>query len=177
MARDERPRSGRRLLLELLAFIAASTLVMFVLSSIALLVYTSGVEEPATVTLEIPAGSAELIGGGDNVLDVPTVWTFNAGDALELDNTDTVVHYLGDWTVPPQGSTTIEIEVATGGGYPTSLHPLGFVTLNVEPSRFDLSIIAVSTIAFGIAVGVILFLSVSIMRAMSHDDDDDWSDA
>ncbi|VAV98589.1 hypothetical protein MNBD_ACTINO01-1359, partial [hydrothermal vent metagenome] len=34
-----------------------------------------------------------------------------------------------------------------------------------------------STFGFGLAVGSILFVSVSIMRAMGHDDDDDWSDA
>ncbi|MCL1597549.1 MAG: hypothetical protein M3094_00060 [Actinomycetia bacterium] len=176
MAGDNRSVSGRRRLLELLAFIAASTLVMFILSSIALLVYTSGAGAPTTVTLEIPDGSAELIRGGDNTLNVPPVWTFNAGDILEIDNGDAVVHYLGDWTIPPDGSTMIEISVTTGGEYRTSLHPLGIIAVKVEPSRFDFSIIAFSTFGFGIAVGVILFISVSIMRAMGHDDDD-WTGA
>ncbi len=177
MAGRDQTVSGRRRLLEFLGFVAVSTLVMFVLSSIALLVYTKGVAEPTAVTLEIPNGSAELIDGGENVLDVPPVWTFNAGDTLRLDNRDTGVHYLGDWTVPPNGSTLIEIGVTTGGDYRTSLHPLGKIALKVEPSRFDFSIIAFSTFGFGLAGGVILFISVSIMRAMGHDDDDDWSDA
>ncbi len=175
MAGGSQSGPGRRRLLELLAFIAGSTLIMFVLSSIALLVYTNGVAEPATVTLEIPVGSAELIEGGQNVLDVPPVWTFNDGDTLALDNRDTVVHYVGDWKVLPSGSTEIEIDVASGGEYRTSLHPLGIIAIKVEPSRFDFSIIAFSTFGFGIAVGVILFFSVSIMRAMGHDDDEDWS--
>lgn len=177
MSRRNRSQSGSRRLLELLAYVVGSTFVMFVLSSIALLVYTNGAADPTIVALEIPGGSAELIAAGQNVLDVPPVWTFNAGDVLLLDNSDDVAHYLGDWTAPPNGSVAIEVQVATGGDYRTSLHPSGIIALSVEPSRFDFSIIAMTTFGFGIAVGVILFAAVSIMRAMGHDDDDDWSDA
>ena len=174
---EKRRISGPRRFLELLAFIVGSTLVIFVLSSIALLLYTSGVAQPTTVTLDIPEGSARLIADGQNVLDVSPVWTFNAGDTLVLDNRDTVVHDLGPWSVPPHGSTSIAMEVAVGGEYLTSLHPTGVVAVSVEPSRFDFSIIAFTTFGFGIAVGIILYVGVTIVRAMGRNDEDDWVDS
>jgi hypothetical protein len=174
---QKRKISGLRRLIELLLFIVASTLVIFVLSSIALLLYTRGVAQPTTVTLDIPGGSAQLIVDGQNVLGVPPVWTFNAGDTLVLDNRDEVVHNLGEWLVPPNATTSIAMEVAVGGEYLTSLHPTGVVTVSVEPSRFDFSIIAFTTFGFGIAVGIILYVGVTIVRAMGHDDEDDWVDS
>jgi len=176
-SQQKRKISGPRRLVELLLFIVGSTLVIFVLSSIALLLYTSGVAQPITVTLDIPEGSARLIADGQNVLDVSPVWTFNAGDTLVLDNRDTVVHDLGSWSVPPNESTSIAMEVAVGGEYLTSLHPTGVVTVSVEPSQFDFSIIAFTTFGFGTAVGIILYVGVTIVRAMGHDDEDDWVDS
>jgi len=166
-----------RRLVELLAFIAGATLIMFVLSAIALVLYTRGVAEPTDVLLVVPDGSALAIAGGDNVLDVPPVWTFNDGDTLTIDNRDSVVHNIGDWSVPPDEVTVIVINATAGGEFLTTLHPKGIVTVSVEPSGFAFSTIAFTTIGFGISVGIIVYIGVSIARAMGHHDDEDWSDA
>ncbi|MCL1595002.1 MAG: hypothetical protein M3132_11690 [Actinomycetia bacterium] len=180
MTRHTKKRSGIRRLVELLAYIAGTTLVIFALSSVALLLYTNGVAEPAATTVDILPGTSSLVASGENPLDIPPVWSFNAEDTLTLLNNDVVAHNLGDTIVLPAQSATIEMGITTGGELLTSLHPLGVISVSVEPSRFDFSIIAFTTFAFGISVGVILFIGASIVRAMGHNDDDwdddDWDD-
>ena len=176
MTRTKRRGSGLRRLVELLAYIVGTTLVIFVLSSIALLLYTNGVAEPAVTTVDIPPGTSDMVADGENPLDIPPVWSFNAGDTLILNNNDGVVHNLGDTIVSAGDMVTIDMGSTSGGELLTSLHPLGIITVSVEPSRFDFSIIAFTTFAFGISVGLILFIGASLVRAMGHNDDD-WEDA
>ncbi len=176
MTHQRRKIPAWRRLVELLVFIAGATLIMFVLSAIALVLYTRGVAEPTDVLLIVPDGSALAIAGGDNVLEVPPVWTFNDGDTLTIDNRDSVVHNIGDWSVPTGEMTVIVINATAGGEYLTTLHPQGIVTVSVEPSGFAFSTIAFTTFGFGISVGIIVYIGVSIARAMGHHDDDDWAD-
>ncbi|MEN8237684.1 MAG: hypothetical protein ABFR53_00645 [Actinomycetota bacterium] len=165
-----------RRLAELLVFISASTAVIFVLSAVALVIYTQGTADPADVVLVIPEGSGEAITEGESVLDVPPVWTFNTGDTLTLDNRDAIEHTLGDWSAAPGRSLVIELEISDEGDHLTTLHPTGIMTVNVEPRGFDFSIIAFTTFAFGISIGIIAYVGFSIARAMGRNDDDDWVD-
>ena len=102
---------GWRRLLELLVFVALSTLVVFVLSTIGLVLYTQGNVGMGDVTVVIPVGSGELITDGGNVLDVPPVWTFSTGDTLTLDNRDLVEHTLGDQSVAANQSLVIVMDL------------------------------------------------------------------
>lgn len=152
-------------------------LVIGVLSSIALLIYTKDASEPAVHVLDIPPGSYDRILQGENVLDIPPTWAFYAGDALVLDNRDTYTHTLGTWSVPPNTTRRFELEPAFGGSFSCSLLPSGTVTLDIQPRAYDFSIIAVTTIGFGFSVGVILFIGLTMMRAMAREEDTDWVDA
>ncbi len=51
------------------------------------------------------------------------------------------------------------------------------VTLDIQPRGYDFSIIALTTFGFGMSIGVILFIGLTMMRAMSHEEDEDWVDA
>ena len=170
--KPKRHISGRRKIIELLALVAGSTLLVFVLSSIALLIYTDGSRDPTVHVLDIPPGSWDLIEAGENPLEIPPTWTFYAYDTLVLDNRDEVEHTLGTWYVPPNTTRRFDLQPAYGGFFVCSLHPSGGITLDIQPRDFDLGLIAYTTFGFGIALGVILFIGLSVARALDHDEDE-----
>ena len=169
---DDKKVSGYRKLAELVGMIAASTLVMFVLSSIALLIYTNNSGDPVEYILDIPPGTSVLIDSGENPLEIPPTWLFNTEDTLRIENRDNVLHALGDWQVLPQTVETFELLSTSSGTFPTTLHPSGFATVEVDPRNFVFSFIAYSTFGFGIAVGIILYIGLTIARALDHDEDE-----
>jgi len=169
--------SRKRRIIEAVALIVGSTLVIGILSSIALLIYTKDAREPTVHVLDIPPGSYDRILEGENVLDIPSTWAFYAGDAIVLDNKDDVTHTIGTWSVPPNTTRRFGLQPAFGGNFTCSLLPAGTVILDIQPRAFDFSIIALTTFGFGMSVGVILVIVLSMMRAMSHEEDDDWVDA
>ncbi len=163
--------SERRRWTEAILLIAGSTLVVFVLSSIALLIYTDGSREPTVHVLDIPPGSWDLIEQGENPLEIPPTWSFYADDTLVLDNRDDVAHTLGGWYVPPNTVRSFELQPAYGGFFACSLHPSGGVTLDIQPRDYDFSIIAFIVFGFGIAVGIILWIGLNVMRSLDNEPD------
>ena len=166
--------SGRRKAIEAVVIIVLSTLLVFTLSSVALLIYTEGTREPTVHTIDIPAGSFELIEQGENPLDIPPAWTFYADDTLVLDNQDDVAHTLGNWVVPPNTIQAFELQPAYGGFFTCTLHPSGAITLNIQPRDYDFSIIALPTFGFGLALGIVIVIGLNVMRALDKGDDDEW---
>lgn len=166
--------SPRRRLIEAVVIVTLSVLLVFALSSIALLIYTEGSREPTVHTIEIPEGSFELIEQGENPLDIPPTWTFYADDTLVLDNRDDVAHTLGNWVVPPNTIQAFELQPAYGGFFTCTLHPSGAITLNIQPRDYDFSIIALPTFGFGFALGFVIVIGLNVMRALDKDDDDEW---
>ena len=163
--------SRRRKWIEAFLLIAASTFVVFVLSTIALLIYTDGAREPTVRVLDIPPGSWDLIEQGENPLEIPPTWSFYADDTLVLDNRDDVPHTLGNWYVPPNTVRRFELQPAYGGFFVCSLHPSGGITLDIQPRDFDFAIIAYPVFGFGIAVGIILWIGLNVMRSLDHEPD------
>ena len=163
--------SRRRKWIEAALLIAGSTFVVFVLSTIALLIYTDGAREPTVRVLDIPPGSWDLIEQGENPLEIPPTWTFYADDTLVLDNRDDVPHTLGNWYVPPNTIRRFELQPAYGGFFTCSLHPSGGITLDIQPRDFDFAIIAFPVFGFGIAVGIILWIGLNVMRSLDHEPD------
>ncbi len=149
---------------------------MFILSTIALLMYTGGTRAPTTQVLKISSGASVLIQDGANPLEVPPTWDFFAGDTLVLVNGDAVAHTLGEWSVMPGGTTRIEFQLPDRGLLPTTLNSAGSVSLEIEPRSFDFSLIAYSTFGFGFSVGIILLIGLTIVRALGRNDDEDWVD-
>ncbi len=158
--------SRRRRIIEALALIVGATIVVGGLSSIALLIYTDGSREPTTRTIVIPEGSYALIEQGENPLEIPSTWSFLADDTLVLDNKDDVAHTLGSWFVPPNTVRAFELQPAYGGFFVCSLHPSGAITLDIQPRDYDFRLIAFPTFGFGLSVGIILFIGLSVSRAL-----------
>lgn len=172
--KQKKPISGRRRWIEAVLIITASTLLIFTLSSIALLIYTDDTRDPTTHTIDIPPGSWELIEQGENPLKVPPTWTFYADDTLVLDNRDDVPHTLGSWVVPPNTIQAFELQPAYGGLFACSLHPSGAITLNIQPRDYDFALIAIPTFGFGLAVGIVIVIGLNVVRALGNEEDDDW---
>ncbi len=163
--------SKRRKWIEAVLLIAGATLVIFVLSSIALLIYTADSREPTVHVVDIPPGSWDLIVQGENPLKIPPTWTFYADDTLVLDNRDDVPHTLGSWFVPPNTVRRFELQPAYGGFFACSLHPSGGITLDIQPRDYDFSIIAYPVFGFGFAVGIILWIGLNVVRALDKEPD------
>ena len=175
-AATKKPISSRRRAVEAVAIIGASTLVVFLLSSLALLIYTDGSRDPTTHTIDIPPGAWTLIEQGENPLEIPPTWTFYADDTLVLDNRDTVAHTLGNWVVPPNTIQAFELQPAYGGVFACSLHPSGAITMNIQPRDYDFALIAFPTFGFGIAVGIVIIIGLNVTRALKDQDEDtDWA--
>ena len=156
---------------ELFVLIAVSMLGVFILSSIALLIYTAGSREPTVHVLDIPPGSWDLIEQGENPLEIPPTWSFYADDTLVLDNRDNIAHTLGSWYVPPNTVRRFELQPAYGGFFACTLHPSGGITLNIQPRDFDFAIIAFPVLGFGFSVGVILWIGINVMRSLDNEPD------
>jgi hypothetical protein len=156
---------------ELLLLIAGSMLLVFVLSSIALLIYTDGSRDPTVHVLDIPPGSWDLIEQGENPLKIPPTWSFYADDTLVLDNRDDVPHTLGSWYVPPNTVRRFNLQPAYGGFFACSLHPSGGITLDIQPRDFDFAIIAFPVLGFGFSLGVILWIGLNVVRSLDHEPD------
>lgn len=156
---------------ELFILIVVSMLGVFILSSIALLIYTAGSREPTVHVLDIPPGSWDLIEQGENPLEIPPTWSFYADDTLVLDNRDDIAHTLGSWYVPPNTVRRFELQPAYGGFFACTLHPSGGITLNIQPRDFDVAIIAFPVLGFGFSVGVILWIGINVMRSLDNTPD------
>lgn len=169
--REKKHISSRRRLIEAVALIIGSTIVIGGLSSIALLLYTQDSRQPTTRTIVIPKGSYALIEQGENPLEIPPTWSFLADDTLVLDNRDDTAHVLGSWYVPPNTVRRFELQPAYGGFFVCSLHPSGAITLNIQPRDYDFRLIAFPTFGFGLSVGIILFIGLNVSRAMDGSGD------
>lgn len=163
--------SKRRKWTELFLLIAGSMFVVFVLATIALLIYTDGSREPIVHVLDIPPGSWDLIEQGENPLEIPPTWSFYADDTLVLDNRDDVPHTLGSWYVPPNTVRRFDLQPVYGGFFACSLHPSGGITLDIQPRDFDFAIIAFPVLGFGFSVGVILWIGLNVIRSLDHEPD------
>jgi hypothetical protein len=163
--------TSRRRWVEALLLIVGSTVIVGGLSSLALLIYTQDSREPTTRTLEIPEGSSVLIEQGENPLEIPATWSFLADDTLILDNHDSVGYTLGTWYVPANTVRRFELQPAYGGFFVCSLHPSGAITLDIQPRDYDFKLIALPTFGFGLSVGIILFIGLSVSRALDSGGD------
>lgn len=163
--------STRRKWIEAFLLIGGATLVVFLLTSLALLIYTDGSRDPTVHVLEIPAGSWELIEQGENPLEIPPTWSFYADDTLVLDNQDDIAHTLGNWYVPPNTIRRFELQPAYGGFFTCSLHPSGGVTLDIQPRDYDFAFIALPVFGFGIAIGIILWIGLNVTRSLDNEPD------
>ncbi len=153
-----------------LGTVVLATVMVWVISAIALQIYTHGAREPRTHTLVIPAGTDELIASGENPLEIPATWSFLADDTLVLVNEDQVDHWLGELWVPAMATRQYNLQPAFGGSLLCSLHPSGAITIDVDVRDFDWRATMFPTLAFGPALGLIIAGIGWVMRMLDEPD-------
>lgn len=89
---------------------------------------------PQTITLVIPAGTAQQIEAGEPVPSIPEEMVFVVGDVLEVKNEDSVSHQLGPIWVPPGSSGRLVMEQAEKLSLRCSFQSAQFLGLDVRPA-------------------------------------------
>lgn len=79
---------------------AAGLLIGLILSEVTFLFLGQTARPPKTITVIVPAGTAELVARGEQPPSLPQDMTFVTGDVLVIDNQDTVDHQLGPLWIP-----------------------------------------------------------------------------
>ena len=132
------------------------TIGFWVLASIALLIYTAGARLPTVHELVVAPGTSTGVAAGDNPLELPSTWSYYAGDRLIIHNQDDVEHWVGPWLLPPNSTFEVELHPVLAGSFVCSLHPSGTITLDVQPRGFAWQ----QTLFPGLVLGPILGLIV-----------------
>jgi hypothetical protein len=154
----------------MIATIAISVATMWVLSTVALLVYTAGSRQNTSRELVIPAGTGDLIAAGENPLDIPPQWDFLAGDTLVLLNEDDIDHWIGQWYVAASDRTSIELQPVYAGVLVCSVHPDGEIAIVVEPSGFDWRLPTFPALLLGVPLGFVMIGVRRVMHALKDED-------
>jgi hypothetical protein len=87
---------------------------------------------PETVTLVIPPGTADRVAAGESEPSIPTDLTFVIGDALLVENQDTVPHELGPLFIPAGTSSSLIMEDANKYTLGCTFQPSRYLDFNVR---------------------------------------------
>ncbi len=112
---------------------------------------------PKTITLVIPAGTAQRIQSGQGDPSLPAEMVFVIGDVLEVKNEDTVSHELGPIWVPPGATGRMVMGQAQNLSYRCSFQPTHYLGLDIrQPTGLGTRLVALFLGAP--TVGSLLFL-------------------
>lgn len=99
---------------------------------------------PQTISLVIPAGTAEQIEAGEDVTSIPSEMVFVLGDVLEVRNEDSVDHQLGPIWVPPGTTGRLVMKQAENLAYSCSFQTSRYLGLDVrQPTTLGTRLTAV----------------------------------
>jgi hypothetical protein len=99
---------------------------------------------PKTVQLVIPAGTADRIEAGEQVLDIEEM-QFVLGDVLEVVNHDSASHQLGPVWVPPGSTGKLVMEQADKFAYSCSFQTSQYLGLDVrQPTTLGTRLVGIS---------------------------------
>lgn len=87
---------------------------------------------PETIQIVIPAGTAEKVEAGENVVSIPNEMVFVIGDVLEVQNQDGVNHQLGPIWVPPGATGRLVMEEIDKLAYSCSFQTSRYLGLDVR---------------------------------------------
>lgn len=87
---------------------------------------------PEKITLTIPAGTAEKVDAGEDVLSIPDQMVFVVGDTLIVQNNDRVSHQLGPIWVPPNSTGSLIMEQVDKLAYSCSFQTSRYLGLDVR---------------------------------------------
>ncbi|HTX90943.1 MAG TPA: hypothetical protein VMC09_06970 [Anaerolineales bacterium] len=118
---------------------------------------------PKTITIDIPAGTAQKVSQGQSVL--PQDLTFVVGDILVVNNHDSIAHTLGPLFIPPNASARMALDHLGGFSFVCSFQPTRYQGLDVQEALTTATRIEGIVIA-GIPLGILLALYSLILRPL-----------
>ena len=87
---------------------------------------------PQTVTLLIPAGTAQRVAQGESPPNIPDNLSFVVGDTLEVINQDTVSHELGPLFIPAGTTASLEMNSASSYTLGCSFQPSRYLDFDIR---------------------------------------------
>ncbi len=145
----------------LLLFLAGP-LLMGAISLFAWVLLGGGVlRPPQRIEFVIPEGTAVRVKAGEAVPSIPAKSIFVVGDVLALRNEDDANHQMGPFWIPAKTAITIPLDRVSTFNYVCTIHPSGFIGLEVRP-RDSLLLVLVPTLGLGLPLGGVLSLVIRI---------------
>jgi hypothetical protein len=86
--------------------------------------------DPQTISLVIPAGTADKVSQGQSVLSAGQI--FMAGDTLVVTNEDSVTQTLGPLVIPPDSSASMKLDQVGDFSYTCSFQPTKYYGITVQ---------------------------------------------
>jgi hypothetical protein len=112
---------------------------------------------PKTVTLVIPAGTAELVAQEQDVPSIPSEMIFVIGDTLEVVNQDNVSHQIGPIWVPAGTTGSLSMKTADNLAYSCSFQTSRYLNMDIR-SGTSLGTRLVGLFLAGPATAIFLFI-------------------
>lgn len=118
---------------------------------------------PQTVTLIIPAGTAQRVALGESQPDIPDNLSFVVGDTLEVVNQDTESHELGPLFIPAGTTASLAMDSASSYTFGCSFQPSRYLDFDIQqPTTFAARLKALTlatppTLAFIFLYSFLLF--------------------
>ena len=113
--------------------------------------------QPQEMLLIIPEGTAERVARGETAVQMPEDLVFFEGDALRVQNNDSVSHQLGPVWVPSGTSGVLHLEKPNQYQLACSFEPNRFLGLDVRP-RVTAGVRLQAILAIGLPTGMMLGL-------------------
>ncbi len=139
---------------------------MGALSFLAWLVVGGGVlRAPERIEYVIPEGTAARVQAGEAVPSIPTKSVFIVGDVLALRNEDVTNHQIGPFWIPAKTTLTIPLERASNYNYLCTIHPSGYIGLEVRPSD-SLLLTLIPTLGLGLPMGAAFAIIARVLARL-----------
>ncbi|MGE0056630.1 MAG: hypothetical protein AB7P33_13375 [Dehalococcoidia bacterium] len=128
--------------------------------------------EASTVSIDIPAGTAEQIAAGAQPPSLPKNLELRSGDRLLLRNLDTATHQLGSVTIPAGDVKLVPAALFVAAGqnrFLCTFHSAGTISLSSAEDSSLINALFVTLLA-GIPLGLAVFAVTTVADRLDDDD-------
>jgi hypothetical protein len=153
------------------ASMAIGLVIGVLLSELTFLFLGETAREPKTITVIVPAGTADLVARGEQPPSLPQNMNFVTGDVLIIDNQDSVAHQLGPLWIPAGTSGHLVLGEPESLAYECSFQPNKYVGLDIhDPLTLGTRIYGI--LFAGLPMGLLIAVYASIIPARKENKND-----
>ncbi len=124
-----------------------------------------------TLEIVIPEGTAAAVAQGRPAPFIPKSLSLAKGGSLRVINNDVVEHDVGGYQVAAGRTVTFDAKANADGTVSCSIHPSGYLSLDLTERPPLLSTI-IPTLLLGLPAGIALAFVVGIAGKLKLDDDE-----